>query len=95
MILQVPEDAGSQCRTELPAEHWHIAQGQTDATQSQKRVAFVLGFGQVRYLVGAQVERADGDGLVAHRSEHATVGLEVNLLIGLRFGLKVEELCTV
>ncbi len=85
-------EALAQDRPQLGAEHRQMAKRQPNAPQAERRVALVFRIGQVRDLVGAQVERADGDRSRRHRLRDLFVGLEMIFFLGFAIAAEIEEL---
>ena len=84
--------AVARSAAQLRAEHRQVAQGQANAPQPQAGVALVFRPGHVGHLVGAQVEGADDHRLLAHRLDHAGIGLKMDFFGRLGFGAEIEEL---
>jgi hypothetical protein len=71
---------GAQDGAQLREEQLRFGQAVADRAQAQCRVGLDA-FDAAQRLVGADVERADGDRSAAHRLHHAAVGLELLVLV--------------
>ena len=88
-----PVRGGAQDRTQLCHEDRLILQGPPDCTQAEGRVrrdrAFVV---RVEFLVGTQVQGADGQRLAVQRNDQISIHLVLFVGAGAFGAVEVEEL---
>ena len=90
--LDVAGDGGAEDRADLRLEQVEVLEAETDAPAAEHRVALALAVAGLRVLVGAEVDRANDDGLGAALLDDLAVGLVVVLLGGLGVAAEEEEL---